>query len=1132
MFKKILWCSSFVWIAAHSAYCQQVFGTMNGNVSDKTGSAVPNALITVAEKGKNVSFETRTNSAGFYSQGQLIPGTYTVTIQGNGFAALQSEPLTVRVDQVTRFDAVLNVAGSSSAIEVSAAIAPQLETDRADVATPLTSQQILALPDYQRSVLALEFLTPGVFSNPSSTPAAENPQGSFRARVNGQMWGATGYLLDGTDNQEPWLGAAVINPTPDSVSETRFSTQNFDAENGYVAGGLLVASTKSGTNALHGSLFDYLINNTPGFTTFAANPFTRPTGAAPLKSNQFGGSVGGRILPNRLFYFGDVQVQRRREQDTLLTTVPTALAHSTCWSDSGQPCNLSEYLTGGTNQIYDPTSGVAGTGQNRTPFLNNQVPFSRLSSQAVKLLSYFPLPNLPNASPNTVNNYVASGAQKFDSEQYNTREDYYLNQKNLLFGRYTYANFALSVPGAFGYQAGGPGLDSTGYSGISNVHDHSLALGYTHIFSGTMVNEIRFGFFRYNVYEVPGGYGTTPAADAGIPGLNQDKTITSGMPAFYIPGVSGTQMTLGYSLNANRCNCTLTEIENQFQIIDNFSKTLGSHTLKFGMDLKHTSNLRVPSDGHRSGELTFAGGYTGLGNSNGGTTGGLGLATFLLGQTTTFSRYVSSVTDATVYLDRAHFYAQDTWHPTRKLTVTYGLRWELTFPESTDAGKGGLLDLNTGNVVIFGQGGNSSRGYQKMAWTNFVPRLGVAYQLTPKTVIRAGYGWTYDTGFGGIIFNEANITLPVLLAQSNTPSNASQGVFSLASGPPAAVFPAANNGLIALPNNIAGAARPAKLTLPVVYAYNAVIERQLFRSLAVSAGFVGNSGRHVPQDTGTNINVNQAAFVPGVTNQNLLKPYYAKYGWTQSISYFCDCAVNQYNTLQIAADVRNFHGYTAHGTYVLQRAYGDGNNSYTMLYNRQLAYGDETNLPHAQVIVTQQYELPFGRGRTLGKNWNRLTDAVLGGWRVSGVSTFLTGLPFTATIGSYPAGYAFPTAGPAYPDRGTASPYDGAAHNRSQWYVGGLGKAFVLPAPNTFGNFGYDNLYGPSLFNQDIALDKSFRLCENYRFTLRAEAFNSFNRTNLGLPDANITNATAGRITSLASGATMRRLQFAFRVDF
>jgi hypothetical protein len=1125
-------------LAGSQASAQQVYGSIDGNVQDGSGAVVPGGAVTIKETTKGVVFKTTTNSSGFYNQGQLIPGTYTVTIEAPGFSKVLSTALTVDVDQVTRFDATLKVGGSDQTIEVTSA-APLLQTDRVDVATTFSSKDVVGLPLYQRNFLALEFLTPGVLSNPSSTPTAENPQGSFRARINGQTWGNTGYQLDGTDNLDAWLGSAIISPNPDSVAEARFSTENFDAENGFVAGGLFVASTKSGTNNLHGSLFEYLINNSPGFKTVAANPFTQPNGAPPLKSNQFGGSIGGHIIPNKLFFFGDVQLQRRREGDSLLTTVPTARVQSTCGVSSTVTCDLSEYLSAGAFQVYDPTTGNTNTGQGRTPFANNQVPLNRLSPLAQKILAYFPLPNVPNANPDYVNNYIATGSQVFNAQQYNTREDYYLNDKNLLFGRYTYAKFFLSVPGAFGFAAGGPGMDSSGYSGISNVDNQSLSLGYTHIFNTKLINELRFGFYRYNVSELPGGYGTQPGSDAGIPGLNTNDTTTSGMPAFYIPAASGATMDLGYSLTANRCNCPLTEREKEYQVLDNLTKALGNHTLKFGADIRRTSNLRVPSDGHRSGELTFAGGYSGLGNANGGSSGGLGLATFLLGETTTFSRYVSNINDATVYLDRFHFYAQDTWHTTSKLTLSYGLRWELSLPEATDPGKGGLLDLNTGKVVIFGVGGNSSRGYQQTAYDNFAPRLGVAYQLTPKTVVRAGYGWSYSAGWAGSNFNEANITLPVLLQQSNSPANSSQGVFDLASGPPTPVFPPTIGGVMPLPNNITDAARPHHQTLPVVYAYNTTIQRQLTNTISVSAAYVGNSGRHVFNDTQNSINANQPAFVPGVTNQNTLKPYFASYGWTQSISYFCNCAVNQYNSFQASADVRNYHGYTARGTYLYQSAYGDGEpasnsayGSYTMLYNRRLGYGNEANTPHTQIIVVQDYELPFGKGKLLGSHGGPLVDGFIGGWRLTGATTFLSGQPYTAGIGTYPTGYAFPSAGPNFPDRGSVSPYAGATHNRNQWFKGGLGGAFSLPVPNTFGNYGFDNLYGPIFFDQDLAVIKSLRVAEKYNFSIRADAFNLFNNTNLGLPDATVTDATAGKITSLASGANMRRLQFALRMDF
>jgi hypothetical protein len=1124
------------------ATAQQVYGTINGTVTDTSGAAIPGGIITITETTKGVVFTNKTNASGFYTQGQLIPGSYTVAIEATGFTKAVSTPLTISVDQVTRFDAELTVGSASQTMEVTGA-APLLQTDRVDVATTLTSEQIVTLPEYQRNFVALEFLTPGVLVNPSSTPSSENPQGSFRARVNGLMWGTTGYQLDGTDNQDAWLASVIINPDPDSVAESKFSTENFDAENGYVAGGMFVASTKSGSNSVHGSLFEYLINNSRGFKTVGANPFTQPNGAPPLKNNQFGGSMGGHVIRNKFFYFGDIMIQRRRESDSLLTTVPTAQVQRTCGVSSSVACDLSEYLSGGTYQIFDPATGNTSTGLGRMGFANNQIPLNRLSSQAQKILAYFPLPNVPSANPAYINNYIATASQVFNAEQYNTREDVYVNDRNLLFGRYTYAKFTLSVPGAFGYAAGGPGMDSSGYSGVSNVDNQSLSLGYTHIFNPQLINELRFGYYRYNVYEVPGGYGTQPAATASIPGLNQDSTITSGMPAFYIPGASGATMTLGYSLTANRCNCTLTERENEFQILDNFTKVVGNHTLKFGTDLRRTSNLRVPSDGHRSGELTFAAGFTGQGSANGATTNGLGLATFLLGETTTFSRYVSSVLDATAYLDRAHFYGQDTWHATPKLTASFGLRWELTFPEATAPGKGGLLDLNTGNVVINGVGGNSSRNYQEMAWRNFAPRLGVAYQLTPKTVVRAGYGWAYSAGWAGSIFNEANITLPVLLAQSNSPSNTSQGVFTLASGPPSAVFPAASGGLMPLPNNISDAARPHHLTLPTVYAYNAAIQRQLNSKISATAAYVGNSLRHGPNDSSGNFNANQAAFVPGVSNLNTLKPYYALYGWTQSITYFCNCGNNQYNSLQASVDIRNYHGYTAQGTYVYERAYGDGiggNESYTMLYNKPLGRGNESNIPNTQVIVVQDYEIPFGKGKQFGSHSGRIVDSLLGGWRLNGITTFLSGEPFTATIGAYPSGYAAQNVGIAYPDRGTVSPYSGAKHNRAQWYVGastaalaaGTATTFTLPAPNTFGNNGFDNLYGPIYINQDLGAMKSVKVTENYKFTLRTDAFNVFNHANLGLPDGVITNVTAGRITSLAAGANMRRLQFALRLDF
>jgi len=261
------------------------------------------------------------------------------------------------------------------------------------------------------------------------------------------------------------------------------------------------------------------------------------------------------------------------------------------------------------------------------------------------------------------------------------------------------------------------------------------------------------------------------------------------------------------------------------------------------------------------------------------------------------------------------------------------------------------------------------------------------------------------------------------------------------------------------------------------------------------------------------------------------------------ITYFCDCGNNQYNSFRATVDVQNYHGYTAQGTYLYQRGYGDGiggNESYTMLYNKPLGYGNESYIQKQQVTVVQDYALPFGKGKLFGSRSGTIADALIGNWRLNGVTTFLSGEPYTVAIGAYPSGYAAQNVGIAYPDRGSASPYTGAAHNRAQWFQGcstaalanGTCTAFQLPAANAFGNYGFDDLYGPIYINQDMGIMKGIKVTEKYKLTLKADAFNVFNHTNLGLPDATITDAIAGKITSIAAAANMRRLQFALRMDF
>lgn len=1113
-----------------NSFGQQVFGSIYGTVTDATGSAVPNSKVTITDQNKGSKVETVTNESGNYSRGNLIPGTYTVDVEASGFRKAVSRDITVNVDQAARVDIAMQIGEVTQEIEVTAS-APLLQSDRAEVATTFSSNQLENLPSFDRNFQSYELLTPGAQRLGWNHASSEDPQGSIQIQVNGQHFAGTGFQLDGTDNQDPILGIIVINPAIDSITETRLTSQNYDAEFGTATAGMMIVSTKSGSNELHGSAFEYLRNNSPGFQDYARNPFNSAenNSVPPVKWNQFGGSIGGPVLKNRLFFFGDAQLTRRRTGSSVKTSVPAF--------GPGGIGDLSRYLAYSPNYtVYDPSTGNSTTGVGRTPFPNNVIPAGKLNQQALSILKLIPGPNAPGDPGNPlVNNYVATGSEAFDSNQWDTRWDYYINEKSSMFGRYSYASFTKFAPGAFGLLAGGPALDNIAFAGSADTLNQSLAAGYNRTINPSLVTEFRFGFMRYRVNVLPNGLGTSPAKDAGIPGLNLDSFYTSGLPYFDIQGFA--EEKFGYSLGANQCNCPLKEEEQQFQFINNTTKIVRNHSIKFGADLRFAQNLRVPSDSHRAGELFFNTGYTGFIPSVGANPQqGLGLATFLLGQVTGFSRYVSPNTDARESQKRLFWYAQDTWRVTPKLTLNLGLRWDMVFPETVNkAGNGGQLDLRTGLINVFGVGQVSNHGIQEMNWANLAPRMGITYQLTPKTVLRAGYGWSYSLGTFGTSFGH-NVTqnLPVLAYQNPSTPNGFSSLFTLAQGPPAPVFPTPDSsGRFALPNGVSGKARPLDVRLPRVDAWNITVQQQIGGSLSVQAGYVGNVGRHVFTGDGPNYNVNEKAFIPGLANQDLARPYYAKYGWTQGIDFYCDCANDNYNALQIQIMNRWKGGFTLQANYTYQVAKFQNGDSYAFLYNRSLGWGNRDWSSRNLFSAAETFEIPFGKGKRWGGNVSRAYQMILGGWNLNGVTVWNSGVPFTPSIGTAPAGAIRPYVGPSdRPDKGTGDPYNGASGDRNRWFVGGLGSAFLLPANNTFGNYGINTLWGPRFINQDLSLGKNFLVTERVKVGFRVEAFNVFNHTSLGLPNNNITDPNVGQINGLPNGAQMRRLQFAARLDF
>jgi len=578
--------------ASPASYAQAVYGSISGVITDSQGAVMPGVTVTVTSVERKTPDAVVTNQSGVYMKDRLVPGKYEVKAELPGFKSAVFSDVNVSVDTQTHLNMKLDIGQVSESVTV-AGFSPVLKTDRADVATTFDSNQINDLPVLDRNFTKLILLTPGTQQLGWQHAASENPQGSTQTMVNGQHFSGTGYQLDGTENRDPILGIIVINPNFDAIQETKITSQNYDAEFGQATAGVVSVQTKSGSNVLHGSVYEFHLDD----RLQERNPFTQAqpdplTGKyiPDTSRNQFGGSLGGPIQKDKLFIFGDYQGLRSNVGGSKLLTVPTAAARNG---------DLSAY---GVN-IYDPLSGA--TPALRAQFPGNIIQPGRLSPQALAILKLIPLPNRAGDSNGTLNNYVASGSETFNDDTFDVRLDNRVNDRLNLFGRYSYAGFDRNGPTAFG-QGGGQELVSLG--GASKVKNQSLALGFDRTIGSKMTADVRFGWFKYKVDVLPFDFGTTPATDAGIPGLNLDTTFTSGLFGGFIGEDSDSRrIRFGSGLGVNRCNCPLNEDEKQWQIVGNVTRLIQDHTVKFGADIRRANNLRVPSDQHRPASCRSAG---------------------------------------------------------------------------------------------------------------------------------------------------------------------------------------------------------------------------------------------------------------------------------------------------------------------------------------------------------------------------------------------------------------------------------------------------------------------------------------------------------------------------------------------
>jgi hypothetical protein len=1115
--------------SSSTARAQAVYGSIAGTVTDPSGGSLPGATITVTNLDRKTVDTAITNEAGQFVKDRLLPGSYEVKVELSGFKQAVYPDIQVNVDAQARLDVRLQVGALSEAITVQG-FSPLLKTDRADVATTFDTKQITDLPVLDRNFTKFVLLTPGTQQLGWQHAASENPQGSTQTMVNGQHFSGTGYQLDGTENRDPILGIIVINPTLESIAETKITSQNYDAEFGQATAGVVSVQTKSGANQLRGSGFLFNQNEAlqarNPFTQFQPDPLTGKF-LPDTSKRQFGASVGGKIVENQWFFFGDYEGTRNTIGGSRLVTVPTAAARA------------GDFSAYGVN-IYDPATGAPAS---RQQFANNRIPTGRLSPQALAVLQKLPPPNTTGRENGTIDNYVGSGSETFDGNAMNVRIDGRLRPGLNMFGRYSLGDFLRDGPQVFGREGGGDELVTLG--GVSDARNQSLAYGVDWAFSSSLLADFRFGFFRYNVNVLPSDFGSTPAADAVIPGLNLDSTFASGLPAFFIGGDSDSRrIAFGSGLGdrVGRCNCPLDQDEKQFQLVGNITKLWNTHSMKFGIDVRRAYNLRVPSDRHRSGELSFTDDRT-----RGPDGGGLALASFMLGDVSTFGRYVSPTVNARERQWRHFYYAQDTWRVNPKVTLNFGLRLDVINPQTVnEAGNGGFLDLDTGLIKVAGVGGIGLNGDVENTF-NWAPRVGMTYQIDEKTVIRGGYGRSYDIGvFGSLFGHSVTQNLPVLsIQQLNAPENF-DSVFNLASGPPPPIFPAVpTTGEFPLPNGVFARALPEKQRPPHVDAFNVTVQRELTQTMSLEVAYVGNRGGNVFAGDGPAININQASILgfPGVP-RNQRRPYFNEFGWTQDVDYFCNCATNAYDALQTKLTKRFSDGYSMQVNYTLQKAEQDSGEYFQTplppaaglfdtALNRGPADWDRTH----SLVFSIVAELPVGRGRTYLTDASPLMNLLVGGWQVNTNTFIQSGLPFNVT---YRNSGADRDTGPNRPDL-IGNP-DGP-QTRDQWFnaapIGDPNSAFGRPAPGTFGNLPRNELRGPGYWRVDASLFKHFEFADTRTIEVRIEAVNLFNHVNLGNPDSEVgvpgnPNPNAGRINSTAYGGNdlQRNFQFGVKVRF
>lgn len=1058
-------------------------GAIVGTVRDSAGAVIPGATVSVTNKETGVALTTTTNSDGTYQVLALIPGTYTVGAAATGFSKQIQSGVVIHVQSRLAVNFTLSVGAVKQ--EVVVTTPPELlQTQTAAVGRVIDQRQIVDLPLNGRRYSDLALLEPGVqkYYN-AANPAPD------RFSSNGNLELQNDFLLNGIDNNSnsenlQEFSVQVVQPPPDALQEFKVQTRTYSAEFGASAGAVVNATLKSGSNQFHGDLWEFVRNNVFDANTFFNNKNGVPVGR--FAQNQYGGTIGGPIIKDKTFFFFDFQKLADRQSETIDSTVPTPLM---------KQGNFTE-LPPNSSLTPSPVAGQAGC------VSANIIKSTCIDPVGSKLLAVFPDPNIPGlvalqGTPGSWtggSNYQYTAVVPDDTWSLDGRLDQQINEKNHLFGSYSFYHVSRQDPPWTSNPLAGNGNFATQY----RIRDQQVALSLNTTLSNSLLNELRVGFNREYAHSDPIGVtlGTSAASQFGLNGIPVGPN-TAGLPPININGL----VRLGTSPWRPQW-----QIAQSWELLESITKLTGRHSIVAGYQYLHKSDNFLDIESPQ-GQITANGIYT--------EGGSFGVPDFLLGDIDS----ISFTTPLVVHdYNVGHaFYAQDIWQARRTLTINYGLRYELFSPTLNHQNElTNFSPANGGSLVTATSGSWYQRSLIHPDYNNFAPRIGFAYHPVSRLVFRGGYGVFYQpTNRIGSEAMEALNPPWLLNANLGQGLGSTTPVMFLDTGFPSADFTPA---LVTLPGLQIRAQDPNQRT-SYVEQTSFGPEIQLTQSMMLSVNYVGNWGRkmnrlrNANQGVVTAINNGTPTIAFPYANLNTVMTAPAGVGTHAFLELATNDGNTDYNALEVSLRHTFTHGVAFNLNYTWSHNLANFVDNLTGGAFPQNAYNYGNEMSNSPFDVENRFvsdviwQLPVGRGRAYLAHTSRATDLALGGWQFNAIVTAQSGSPFD--ISGPDQTSTAPSGGQDTYANCLSNPFAGATTNPSSYVIGGGGffmnpTAFSIPAIGQFGTCAPRLLHGPGLSDVDLSLFKEFRLTESKRFEFRAEFFNAFNHPNFANPSSYI----------------------------